>query len=43
MSDITSCETCKCRKDIFVPCDWLRQRETVLMPSCPRYEEDKKE
>ena len=40
VSDTTSCETCKYRKDVFVPCDWLMQQEFVVIPPCPRYEKD---
>ena len=40
VGDTTSCETCKYRKDVFVPCDWLMQQEFVVIPPCPRYEKD---
>lgn len=40
VSDTTSCETCKYRKDVFAPCDWLMQQEFVVIPPCPRYEKD---
>lgn len=43
MSDTTSCETCKYKKDVFVPCDWLVQQEFVVIPPCPRYEKDEQE
>lgn len=33
-----TCSTCKHRKDIFVPCDWLEEQETIVLPPCPRYE-----
>ena len=32
------CATCKNRKDAFVPCDWLAEQKTIIMPPCPRYE-----
>lgn len=32
------CSTCKDRKDAFVPCDWLAEQKTIIMPPCPRYE-----
>lgn len=32
------CATCKNRKDVFVPCDWLAEQKTIIMPPCPRYE-----
>lgn len=34
----TSCCTCKHRKDIFVPCDWLLNQTTLVIPPCPKYE-----
>ena len=37
---MTDCMSCKHKKDIFVPCDWLRQQTTLIMPPCPRYEKD---
>lgn len=43
MNDTASCETCKYRKDVFVPCDWLAQQEFVVTPPCPRYEKDEQE
>ena len=33
-----TCFTCKHRKDTFVPCDWLTEQKTIVMPPCPRYE-----
>lgn len=39
---MTRCETCKHRKDIYVPCDWLSKLETVLVSGCPRFERDEK-
>ena len=33
-----SCMTCKHRKDVFVPCDWLSEQKKIIMPPCPRYE-----
>ena len=39
---MASCEICKHRKDIYVPCDWLRKLETVLVLGCPRFERDEK-
>lgn len=41
-SNNTSCCTCKHRKDIFVPCDWLLAQTTVIIPPCPRYEKEDK-
>ena len=35
-----SCMSCKHRKDEFVPCDWLAEQKTVIMPPCPRYEKE---
>lgn len=35
-----SCMTCKHRKDVFVPCDWLSEQKKIIMPPCPRYERD---
>lgn len=43
MSNNTSCCTCKHRKDIFVPCDWLLAQTTVIIPPCPRYEKEDKQ
>lgn len=37
---MADCMSCKHRKDVFVPCDWLTEREEIIMPPCPRYEED---
>ena len=34
------CMTCKHRKDAFVPCDWLAEQKTIIMPPCPRYEKE---
>lgn len=39
---MTSCEACKHRKDIYVPCDWLSKLKTVLPSGCPRFERDEK-
>lgn len=36
------CCTCKNRKDIFVPCDWLLNQTTLVLPPCPRYEKEDK-
>lgn len=33
-----SCMTCKYRKDVFVPCEWLAVQKIITMPPCPRYE-----
>ena len=33
-----TCSRCKHRKDIFVPCDWLAEQETIILPPRPRYE-----
>ena len=35
---MADCMTCKRRKDVFVPCDWLAEQKTIMMPPCPRYE-----
>lgn len=34
------CMLCKHRKDAFVPCDWLTEQKTVIMPPCPKYERE---
>lgn len=36
---MADCMSCKHRKDVFVPCDWLAEQETIILPPCPRYEE----
>ena len=37
-SRMVDCMSCKHRKDVFVPCDWLHKQETIIMTPCPRYE-----
>lgn len=32
------CANCMNRKDKLVPCDWLAEQKTIVMPPCPRYE-----
>lgn len=34
------CMSCKHRKDTLVPCDWLKEQKTIIMPPCPRYEKE---
>ena len=42
MSDRRRCLTCANKKDVLVPCDWLKTQKNVVL-SCPHYvdEEDK--
>lgn len=35
------CATCKHRKDKLIPCDWLKDQKTIVMPPCPRYEPER--
>lgn len=35
---MADCMSCKHRKDVFVPCDWMAEQEMVILPPCPRYE-----
>ena len=38
---IKCCATCKHRKDKLIPCDWLKDQKTIIMPPCPRYEPER--
>ena len=37
---MADCMSCKHRKDTLVPCDWLKEQKTIIMPPCPRYEKE---
>lgn len=37
------CMRCRKRKDMFVPCNWLKQQTSIVILECPEFEEEEEE